>query len=147
MQGPPSVSETLGIMKALQMREPLGELERLQRVAAVDLGQRNTFFTRLLQSDIWLVADLESESRAVLHTWKQGEETCPLFTSEALLEDAMEPGTPWIKLIGRTAFEMIAAEGLGTFINPRYEFQVRLRASEVKALLAGRLEAVRGSDA
>lgn len=134
-------------MKKLRPLEPSGDLENLQKLAAVHTAKRVEFWKRFLEADVWVVGTSGTPTSMHLHTWKNGDETCAVFTSQALLESAMEPGTPWINLRARVALRIMVAEKLGAFINPRYEFQVRLRAEEVASLLTGRIDGVVGSDA
>jgi hypothetical protein len=134
-------------MNHLRALEPRGEIETLQKMAALDVGRRTEFWRRLLHIDVWVLGTCTSGTQLVLHTWKGREDTCAVFTSRVLLENVMEPNSPWLQLNARVAFGAMAVEGLGTFVNPRYEFQVRLRSTDLDALLAERFDDVQGTDA
>jgi hypothetical protein len=127
---------------------PSNELEALQIVAAKEPAQRESFWKLLLSSDVWVVADSKSDTDVVLYTWGEGgDETCGVYTSQALIDKAMEPDTQWLQVNAAVIFQSMVDEGLGVFINPRYEQQVRLRASELSSLLTGGFSEVHGSDA
>jgi hypothetical protein len=135
-------------MNRLRPLVPTGELEQLQLDAASNISSRPAFWRKLLESDVWVVSDAQSDTELTLHVWSgSGEDTCPVFTSESLLENVMEPGTPWIEINASTVFQSMVERGVGAFINPRHEGQVRLRSRELIDLLAGQFETVRGSDA
>ncbi len=127
---------------------PSNELEALQIIAAKEPAQREGFWKLLLVSDVWALADSKSDTDVILHTWGEGsDETCGVFTSQALIDKAMEPDTLWLQVNAAVIFQSMVDEGLGVFINPRYEAQVRLRASELATLLTGGFSEVHGSDA
>ncbi len=135
-------------MNQLLSFTPSNELEALQIAAAKEPAQRENFWRLLLSSDVWVVADSKSDTDIDLHTWGEGDdETSGVYTSQALIDKAMEPGTPWLQVNAAVIFQSMVDEGLGVFINPRYEPQVRLRASELSSLLTGGLSEVHGSDA
>ena len=134
-------------MNQLRALEPSGEIEKLQKLAVLDVGKRTEFWKRLLDIDVWVLGTSTSDNVLVLHTWVGSEDAGAVFTSRVLLENVMEPNSPWLQLNARVAFGAMAAEGLGTFLNPRYECQVRLRSRDLEALLSGCFDDVQGGDA
>ena len=126
---------------------PANELDTLHLKAASDPGAREGFWRSLLAADVWVVASQESDEDLVLHTWgKESEETAAAFTSYEALKEVMEPETYWVQVDASVIFESMVNEGLGVFINPRYQCQTRLRAAELAALVAGQFSEVRGSE-
>jgi len=128
--------------------DPGNELEFLQIAAAKDPAERERFWKLLLSSDVWVLADQLSETNLVLNTWgTNGSETCGVFTSQALVDRAMEPETPWVKVNATVVFKSMIDAGLGVFINPRYDAQVRLRTKDLALLLDGNFSMVQGTNA
>ena len=95
----------------------------------------------LLEQDVWVLGTQESDTGLMLHTWEGIEGVCGAFTSRALLEEVMDPCTTWIQVNARVIFGAMLAAGLGTYINPRHESQLRLRPYEISALLAAGINA------
>jgi hypothetical protein len=129
--------------------KPSNIVEQLQLEAAKSIEKRSQFWEKLLNSDIYVVSEMVGEDgNVILHTLDgTGESACFSFTSLEKLIDAMPPETPYIKLSARIIFQSMAQEGLGTFINPRYEPMVRIRAREIKLMLDGSFNEIMGSNA
>ena len=69
----------------------------------------------------------------------------PYFVRETLIK-AMPPETPYIQLSAGIIFGSMLQAGLGTFINPRYEPQVRVSSREIKLMLEGCFDEIVGSN-
>jgi hypothetical protein len=127
---------------------PTNNLEQLQLEAATSIEKRSQFWEKLLNSDIYVVSEMVGEDgNIILHTLDGiGESACFSFTSLEKLIDAMPPETPYINLTARIIFQSMVQEGLGTFINPRYEPMVRIRVREIKLMLDGSFNEIVGSN-
>ena len=124
--------------------EPLNKVEKLQSDAATSIEKRAEFWEELLKSEVYVLSE-EIEGKEVLHTWEGSEEdACGVFTSQEKIIGAMPPETPYIIINARTILESMANEGLGTFVNPRYEPMVRLKSKEIKSMLDGNFHEVIG---
>src|SRR5574340_1016329 len=127
---------------------PSNQVEQLQLEAATSIEKRSKFWEKLLNSDIYVVSEaFEEDGNVVLHTLDgPGESACFSFTSLEKLIEAMPPETPFIHLSAGIIFESMLEAGLGTFINPRYEPQVRVRSREIKLMLEGYFDEIVGSN-
>jgi hypothetical protein len=126
---------------------PSNEVEQLQLEAAASIAKRSQFWEKLLNSDIYVVSEMDGDGNVVLHTLNgTGESACFAFTSLEKLINVMPPETPYIKLSARIIFGSMVQAGLGTFINPRYEPGVRVRSREIKLMLEGCFDEIVGSN-
>lgn len=127
---------------------PSNEVEQLQLEAATSIEKRSQFWEKLLNSDIYVVSEtVGKDGNVVLHTLDgTGESACFSFTSLEKLIKAMPPETPYIQLSAGIIFGSMLQAGLGTFINPRYEPQVRVRSREIKLMLEGCFDEIVGSN-
>jgi hypothetical protein len=127
---------------------PSNEVEQLQLEAATSIEKRSQFWEELLNSDIYVVSEtVGKDGNVVLHTLDgTGESACFSFTSLEKLIKAMPPDTPYIQLSARIIFRSMLQSELGTFINPRYEPQVRVRSREIKLMLEGCFDEIVGSN-
>jgi len=123
---------------------PLNKVEQLQVEAATSIEKRADFWEELLKSEVYVMSE-EKEGEEILHTWQgSGEGACGVFTSQEKIIGAMPPNTPYIIINARVILESMANEGLGTFINPRYETMVRIKSKEIKSMLNGNYNEVVG---
>ena len=127
---------------------PLNNVEQLQAEAATAIEKRTEFWEALLDSDIYVISEeSENDNEEILFTWPgKVEDTCAVFTSLEKIIDAMPPDTPYIIINARVIFKSMVEEGLGAFINPRYEPEVRLRSKELNSLLKGNYNEVNGKN-
>ena len=125
---------------------PLNKVEQLQAEAATSIEKRTEFWEELLKSEVYVVSE-EIDGEEMLFTWQgSGEDACGVFTSQEKIIGAMPPDTPYIIINARIIFESMANEGLGTFINPRYEPMVRVKSKEIKSMLNGNYNEVVGKN-
>ena len=123
---------------------PSNKVEQLQAEAATSIEKRAEFWEELLNSEVYVLSE-EIDGEEMLLTWQgAGEDACGVFTSEEKIIGAMPPDTPYIIINARVIFESMANEGLGTFINPRYEPSVRVKSEEIKSMLNGNYHEVIG---
>lgn len=126
---------------------PSNKVEKLQAEAATSVEKRANFWEELLKSEVYAMSETseEDDEEIMLHTWQgSGEDACGVFTSLEKIIGAMPADTPYIVINARVIFESMVNEGLGTFINPRYEPAVRLRSKELKSMLEGNYHEVIG---
>jgi len=123
---------------------PLNKVEQLQAEAATSIEKRTEFWEELLKSEVYVVSE-EIDGEEMLFTWQgSGEDACGVFTSQEKIIGAMPADTPYIIINARIILESMANEGLGTFINPRYEPAVRVKSKEIKSMLKGDFHEVVG---
>ena len=116
--------------------KPNNDLELLLLEAAKDPNKRSEFWKKLLHSNVYVLGDQENETKLILSTWQSSnDEACGVFTSLEKVNEAMPKDTTYIRINAKVIFQSMVDSNLGTFVNPRFEPQFRLKVHDLKCLL------------
>ncbi|WP_313535710.1 enhanced serine sensitivity protein SseB C-terminal domain-containing protein [Sphingomonas sp.] len=125
--------------------EPQNDLERALMRAGDDVKYREHFTAMLLEAPLLFAtpeAPAESgtsviqagESLSILRARRFDGESYPaLFTSELRVAEAFGAGTGYVQLLGKTALEIVAADG--AWLNPASSYNVTWRSRDLRAIL------------
>ena len=115
------------------------ELERLLDLACGEPGYAPEFYRCVLVSEVYALIPMvghgmdEGKIRFVMWRGADGGDVVPYFTSQDMLQLALQPGWQAFKLIGRRFLE--ATRGATVVLNPNERASCRLSAAQVALLL------------
>jgi len=124
--------------------DAVNELELLLMRAVNDQAERPAFYSKLLESDVFIIGYTdaepeggvfrEGEKLSVMHWQKQdGTSFIPFFSSLETLRAALDSEQPYVVLPARTLFKKV--KGVSLILNPASNFGKEFFPNEIEALL------------
>lgn len=115
-------------------------LEELMMLAAIDEGATMAFYDALVGATVFVpgavTGQTEDGPELELHVWQADDDSSfiPVFTSEALLEEATEGDpVPYLSFVMRDL--LAAIDDAAITINPESDISLTLEPDEVQELL------------
>ncbi|WP_435640676.1 SseB family protein [Micavibrio aeruginosavorus] len=126
-------------------------LEELMMLAALDESATMAFYDALVDSTVFVpgavTGETEDGPELELHVWQTDDDASfiPVFTSEALLEEATEGDpVPYLSFVMRDL--LAAVDDAAITINPESDISLTLEADEIQELLNALIDDSEGDD-
>ena len=126
-------------------------LEELMMLAALDESATMAFYDALVDSTVFVpgavTGETEDGPELELHVWQADDDSSfiPVFTSEALLEEATEGDpVPYLSFVMRDL--LAAVDDAAITINPESDISLTLEADEIQELLNALIDDSEGDD-